>query len=61
MVIHDFSTTISCEICSDEFLIEKNLSEKAMRKIAAKSGWRVVDGRDICPRCLSKTDKERES
>lgn len=50
MVIHDCSTTISCSICSDEFTIEKYLSEKAMRKVAAKSGWHVINGEDVCPK-----------
>lgn len=50
MVIHDCTTTISCSICSDEFTIEKYLSEKAMRKVAAKDGWRVINGEDVCPK-----------
>ena len=52
MVIHDFSTTISCDKCSDEFTVSGNLSEKAMRTLAKKDGWMVIDGKDICLHCV---------
>lgn len=56
MVIHDYLTTISCDKCSIEFQIERNLKESTIRRIAAKSGWRVMDGNDICPNCGAKMD-----
>ena len=58
MVIHDFLTVVSCERCSIEFQIERNLKETTIRRIAAKYGWRVVDGKDICPNCGAKMDLE---
>lgn len=56
MVIHDYLTTVSCDKCSNEFQVEKNWGERAMRKAASKRGWRVVDGGDICPECVKKMD-----
>lgn len=56
MVIHDYLTTVSCDKCSTEFQIERNLKEATIRKAAAKHGWLVVDGEDICPNCGAKMD-----
>ena len=58
MVIHDYLTTVSCDKCSKEFQIERNLAERTMRRAALKRGWRVVDGEDICPECAKKMDGE---
>jgi DNA-directed RNA polymerase subunit RPC12/RpoP len=54
MVIHDYLTTVSCDKCSREFQIERNLRENTMRRAAAKRGWRVINGEDICPDCLNE-------
>jgi hypothetical protein len=58
MVIHDYLTTISCDKCSKEFQIERNLKENTIRRVAEKHGWRVVDGDDICPNCGARMDGE---
>ena len=58
MVLHDFLTTISCEICSEELSVTRNWGETRMRKNAAKHGWRVVDGKDVCPKCAARMEKE---
>lgn len=59
MVIHDFSTTISCEICSHEFTVCQNLSEKAMRKVAKNADWKVIGGKDVCPHCIEAGRAEK--
>ena len=51
MVIHDYLTTISCDKCSTEFQIERNLKESTMRRIAAKHGWKTINNSDYCPKC----------
>ena len=51
MVIHDISTTISCDRCSDEFTVSGNFSEKAMRTLAKKDGWKLIRSKDVCPKC----------
>ena len=60
MVIHDYLTVVSCDRCSKELQVERNLKESTIRRIAAKSGWRVVDGNDICHTCGAKIDAEVE-
>ena len=54
MVIHDYLTTISCDKCSIEFQVERNLKENTIRRLASKVGWQVVDDNDICPNCSKK-------
>ena len=54
MVIHDYLTVVSCDRCSTEFQIERNLKESTMRKIARKHGWTVLKGQDLCPSCGAK-------
>lgn len=56
MIIHDKSTTISCNRCSAEYTVDGFLyGEKTMRRRAAKMGWTVVDGNDYCPKCSRET------
>ena len=54
MIWHDYLTSISCDICSDELSVQKNLGEKKMRQYAGKRGWRIIDGKDVCPYCAEK-------
>lgn len=61
MVIHDYLTSVSCDKCSREFQVERNLKETTMRKLASKHGWRVVDGKDICPECGAKMDLKEKN
>lgn len=60
MIIHDFATTISCERCSDEITIPRNLSNKRMRELSKKHGWKVIAGKDVCPKCNMKDESERK-
>lgn len=61
MVLHDYLTTISCDMCSRELSIERNIGEKRMKTIAAKHGWKEVDGNDVCPVCAERLEKKKES
>lgn len=54
MVIHDYLTTISCDKCSKELQIERNIGEKKMRSIAKKNGWKFKGEDDICPDCAKR-------
>lgn len=54
MIIHDYLTTVSCDRCSVEFSIERNLKEPTMRRLARKQGWIVVGEDDVCPACAAK-------
>ena len=58
MVIHDYLTTISCDMCSHELAIECNVGEKRMKQLAGKHGWREVNGNDICPSCAERVAKQ---
>lgn len=47
-------TTIWCDgVCCDWTQIACSRVNSA-RKEAAKSGWRVVNGKDYCPECVEK-------
>ena len=59
MVIHDYLTTVSCDVCSTEIQVERNVGEKYMRRYARKNGWVYVDGGDICPNCWKRKQPER--
>lgn len=61
MVLHDYLTTISCDMCSKELSIERNIGEKRMKKIAAKHGWKEADGNDVCPGCAGKLKKKEDN
>lgn len=55
LIIHDYSTTISCSRCSGEYTISgKNYSERTMRRIAKKFGWLIENNEDICPACVQR-------
>ena len=56
MVIFDCSTTVSCDVCSCEFTVIGKMGKVYMRRLARLDGWRVVDGKDVCPRCAVKMD-----
>lgn len=56
MIIHDYLTTVSCDCCSAEIQVERNLGESKMRRIARKAGWVFVNGGDICPACWKRKE-----
>ena len=57
MVIHDCSTTVSCDIGSNEITINKKLSVTYMRKIINADGWRRINNKDVCPECVARMEK----
>ena len=60
MIIHDYSTCVSCEICSEELSVPFNWGVRRMRQYAKKFGWRVLRGQDICPKCAEKEEKKND-
>ena len=54
MVIHDYHTTISCDICSSEFTVNGGKNERAMREVARRAGWVRKSGQDICAHCAAR-------
>lgn len=60
MIIHDFSTTISCDRCSDEVTVVGNFSNRKMQKYAEKHGWKIIAGECICPKCNMKDEIKAE-
>lgn len=60
MVIYDCSTTMSCDVCSEEFTVSGKIGKVRLRKSAHQDGWRFLDGQDVCPRCAARRKGVRE-
>lgn len=58
MIIHDCSTTITCDHCSEEFTVTKKVGTVNMRRLAKGFGWVDTGEQDLCPRCAEKRNKE---
>jgi len=50
---------VSCEVCGS--YAPNALSEDGARKNAKHTGWAVISGRDICPKCKADFVVERRA
>lgn len=44
------AVVLRCDVCKGETFVGGASTDAEVRKVAALSGWRHVDGKDYCPK-----------
>ena len=44
-----------CDFCKDTYADDRRTTKKSCRDEMKKDGWKIIDGKDICPICIRKS------